>query len=121
MTEKSIGTITGYHAHVYFDADSEDDAKALREAIARRFDMTLGSWHHKPVGPHPRSMYLVTFTPVQFADFVPWLALNRRGLTIFLHPESGDVVADHLDHALWMGEVLELDAGFLEDFAARNA
>lgn len=105
--------ITGYHAHIYFDEASEDDARVVREEIGRRFDTVLGRWHHKPVGPHPRWMYQVAFTPAVFPELVPWLALNRRGLTVFVHPETGDAVADHTDHALWMGDILELNIDVL--------
>ena len=61
-------TITGYHAHIYFDEASEDDAGLVREAIGEKFDTTLGRWHHKPVGPHPNWMYQVAFEPSVFAS-----------------------------------------------------
>ena len=35
--------------------------------------------------------------------------LNRAGLTVFAHPETGNELADHRDNALWMGEKLDLD------------
>jgi len=35
------------------------------------------------------------------------------GLTILVHPETGDEVADHRDHAMWMGKVLPLDLSTL--------
>ena len=28
---------------------------------------------------------------------------------VFVHPETGDPVPDHTDHALWMGEKLDLN------------
>ena len=34
--------------------------------------------------------------------------LNRRGLTVFVHPETSDSLADHRDHAVWMGRMLPL-------------
>jgi DOPA 4,5-dioxygenase len=34
--------------------------------------------------------------------------LNRDGLTIFLHPETGDTLAEHEQFPLWMGEILPL-------------
>ena len=113
-------TIASYHAHIYFDTASEDDARIVREEIDRRFVTVLGRWHHKPVGPHPRWMYQVAFKPEVFPELVPWLALNRRGLTVFVHPETGDAVADHTDHALWMGEILELNIDVLRKAAARD-
>jgi aromatic ring-cleaving dioxygenase len=34
--------------------------------------------------------------------------LNRDGLTVLLHPETGQAYADHTDHAVWLGGVLPL-------------
>lgn len=60
-------------------------------------------------------MYQVQFATELFASFVPWLALNRRGLAILVHPESGNALADHTDHAIWMGEVLDIKTEVLEN------
>ncbi len=51
----------------------------------------------------------MTFEPDEFARIVPWLILNGDGLTVFVHPNASDALADHRDHALWVGEKLELD------------
>jgi len=104
-----VTTISGYHVHVYFDIDSIDKARALCEAARDRFGVVMGRMHEKPVGPHPRWSCQLAFGPEAFAEVVPWLALNRSGLTVFLHPETGDVIADHTEHALWMGEMLPLN------------
>ncbi len=104
---KHTDSITGYHAHVYFDAASEPAAAALREAL-EAFDVTLGRWHRKPVGPHPAWSYQVAFAPEQFADIVPFLTLNRGPLSVLVHPMTGDAMADHFDHAIWLGERLAL-------------
>src|SRR3546814_14631725 len=99
---KDSGSISGYHAHVYYDADSKAAAAVLREAIEARFDVHLGRWHDRTVGPHPHWSYQDAFAPPVFAEIVHWLALNRGALTIFLHPESGDVLPEHRDHAIWI-------------------
>ncbi len=114
MTEAGNGAITGYHAHVYYDAETKEAAAALREELEARFVARFGRWHDKPVGPHPRWSYQVAFGPELFAQIVPWLALNRRGLVIFLHPETGDELADHAEHAIWMGDKLPLDLTIFE-------
>jgi DOPA 4,5-dioxygenase len=44
--------------------------------------------------------------------------LNRDGLTILLHPETGNDYRDHTAHAAWFGAVLPLR---LEAFAERDA
>ena len=106
--------ITGWHAHVYFDAASRAAAVRLREGIAQAFpDAVLGRWHEGPVGPHPQAMYQVAFGTALFPALVPFLALNREGLAVLVHPETGRQKADHLHHAMWMRAVLALDASVL--------
>ncbi len=101
--------ITHYHAHIYYDPTTRDRAARLRERVAAAFPTaTLGRWHDAPVGPHPQSMYQIAFPRELLAAFVPWLMLNRGGLTVLLHPETGDDYADHTDHAAWFGAVLPL-------------
>jgi len=101
--------IHSYHAHIYF-ADAAERARAatLRERIAGRFAVQMGRWHEGPVGPHHRPMYQVAFTPELFAAFVPWLMLERDGLSVLVHPNTLAPRADHLQHALWLGQPLAL-------------
>lgn len=103
--------IEGWHAHVYFDEASRDPAQSVRDAVTARFSgaMEMGRWHEKLVGPHPRWSYQIAFAPDAFDTIIPWLALNRQGLTVFIHPETGDALTDHRDRAIWMGEVLPLN------------
>jgi len=107
---KDPGTITEYHAHVYYDpATTRARAERLRERVGRRFPRArLGRWHDELVGPHPQSMYQIAFPAGMLADFMPWLMLNRDGLTVLLHPETGDNYTDHSAHAAWFGAVLPL-------------
>lgn len=106
---KQIDTITGYHAHVYFDADTVDQATVLCEQAARRFGVVMGRVHQRNVGPHPRWSCQLGASPEQFSQLLPWLALNRDGLIVFAHPETGKHLEDHRDHAIWLGTGLELD------------
>ena len=69
----------------------------------------MGRWHDRPIGPHPRWSYQIAFEPGLFGELVPWLALNRDGLVVFIHPETGDDLADHSERAIWLGAKLELD------------
>ena len=109
--------IEHYHAHIYYDpASSRDRATRLRERVAAAFpDATLGRWHDAPVGPHPQSMYQIAFPTTLLATFLPWLMLNRDGLTILLHPGTGDAYADHTDHAVWLGGLLPLRLDVLRE------
>lgn len=106
--------IASYHAHIYYDvATTRHAAESLRARIAERFAVRLGRWHDVPIGPHPIAMYQVAFLPKVFADFLPWLMLNREGLTILIHPNTGAPRADHMVHSVWLGAVLPLKADAL--------
>jgi len=104
-----LAAIGSFHAHVYFDGPGQRAAAlALREQIGQRFAVALGRVHDGPIGPHARAMYQVAFDVASFGKIVPWLMLNRRGLTVLVHPNTRNERADHLSHALWMGEVLDI-------------
>ncbi len=112
MTAIETDVIEDYHAHVYYDAETKETAARLRAAVEARFQVTMGRWHDRPVGPHPRWSYQIAFKPEVFATLLPWLALNRDGLVIFVHPNTGEDLTDHAERAIWLGEkvALNLDA-----------
>jgi DOPA 4,5-dioxygenase len=101
--------IRDYHAHIYFDAATADIARSLRTAIGERFDAELGNWNEKPVGPHPTWSAEIIFPTEAFAELVPWLSLNRGGLSVLVHPNTGDDLADHTEHAMWLGSDVKLE------------
>jgi aromatic ring-cleaving dioxygenase len=102
------GQIRSYHAHIYYDPETREVAERLREAIGQGFTVELGRWHDEPVGPHPISMYQVAFAVGEFPKLVPWLMLNRGGLDVLIHPQTGYSYDDHAIHALWLGTRLPL-------------
>jgi len=116
-----MSAITGYHAHVYFDAAARERARTLCEAARKAFGVAVGRMHDRPVGPHPRGSRQLTIGIDQFASVIPWLIVNRDGLTIFAHAESGNALKDHTDHVIWLGpsEPLDLSALTRADDTAR--
>ena len=105
--------IVGWHAHVYFDAGTVPQARALCEAAASRFALKMGRVHEKPVGPHPDWSCQLAFRAALFGEVVPWLTMNRNGLVVFMHPVTGHDLVDHRDRAIWMGAVRPLDLSVL--------
>ena len=79
--------ITDYHIHVYYDPESRPRAAQLREWVEARFPVRMGRWHDVPVGPHPTAMYQIHFPVEVFPTLVPFVMMNRMGLTVLLHPE----------------------------------
>ena len=112
-----LAKIEDYHAHIYYDRASRKTAAKIRSAIENAFTVEMGRWHDEPIGPHPRSMYQVKFAKSRFNRIVPWLMLNRRGLDVLVHPNTGDAYEDHATHALWLGTKLKLRLGFLRKFS----
>ena len=105
--------IKGYHAHVYYDRASRVVAARVRQGLAAGFNAQLGNWHDEAVGPHLNAMYQVAFAPEEFGKIVPWLMLNRDGLSVLVHPSTGDSYGDHIERSLWLGEKLKLNEGVL--------
>lgn len=98
-----------YHAHVYFDADTLGQARALVAEAGERLGVQLGRVHEKLVGPHPRWSCQLAFSSAQFDTVVPWLDAHRGGLDVFVHGLSGDDLADHTTHAYWLGRAWPLN------------
>lgn len=104
-----MGTIESYHAHIYFDEGTLEKARSICEQVSEKFDLDMGRVHEKNVGPHPRWSCQLFIERAKFGRTIPWLMKNRDGLTVFIHPNTGDDLKDHTDHALWMGEMLPLN------------
>lgn len=104
-----------FHVHVYFDGDRVEHARWLTEEAARRFDVKLGRLHEKPVGPHPQWSRQLAFDARVYAALVSWLDAHRDGLTVLVHADTGVDLADHTDHAWWLGEPETLDLDALKD------
>lgn len=107
---KSSPTIEGFHAHVYFrDASERGRALALRAAIGREFrGVSLGRVHDRKIGPHAIPMYQVAFAVEDFGSLVPYLMLEREGLSVLVHPLTGDPLSEHAEQACWLGDPIEL-------------
>jgi DOPA 4,5-dioxygenase len=104
-------TITGYHAHVYYDAGRIDAARELCAAAREQFGVAMGRMHERPVGPHPQWSCQLSVPLDRFATVIPWLARNRGDLTVFVHVLTGDEWFDHTQGVMWLGpsEPLQLD------------
>ena len=108
--QPELSDIRDFHAHVYYEPGvTESVAARLRERVAELFPRAiLGRWHHTAIGPHTRAMFQIAFPVDLFHSLAPWLMLNRDGLDILLHPETGDDPRDHTEHAAWLGDKLPL-------------
>lgn len=104
-----------YHTHVYFDANSAELAKTLCEQVQQQFALSVGRFHERLVGPHPRWSCQITFGTKHFDQLIPWLEQNRAGLTIFVHGLTGNDLKDHTDYAYWLGDAVPLNLAVFQE------
>lgn len=109
-TPRPYTAIRSYHAHIYFDEDSYEKAALIRRWTVERFPVELGDWNLEPRGPHVTPSFYYGFTPDLLPIVVPWLQLNSLGLTILIHPNTGDPRSDHLHYALWVNRSQPVNA-----------
>ncbi len=103
----------GYHAHVYYNAETKPQAAKLREAIIAKFKVEPGGFSDEPRGPHPVSQFNVIFETPEFQPVVEWLMLNREGLDILVHPLTDSSYNDHTAYAMWLGAPVALKTDIL--------
>lgn len=106
--------IESWHAHVYFDADTVGKAREICADCRDAFGIEMGRVHERPVGPHPDWSCQLSVPVEKLAEVISWLALNRSGLVVFIHPNTGSALEDHRDRAVWMGAVRPLDLSIFE-------
>lgn len=100
--------IDGYHAHVYYDAETRPRAERLREEIATTLGVEVRELSDEPRGPHPVPQFRFIFTAAQFDTMVRWLMLNRQGLDVLVHPLTDNSYDDHSRYAVWLGAPVAL-------------
>ena len=100
--------IDGYHAHVYYDAETRPRAERLREEIAATLGVEVRELSDEPRGPHPVPQFRFIFAAAQFENIVPWLMLNRQGFDVLVHPLTDNSYDDHSRYAVWLGSPVPL-------------
>ena len=107
--KRPINIHAAYHAHVYFDQESLDSAVALCQKSETLFAVKMGRVHQRNVGPHPMWSCQLSFDADVFDGFIPWMDEQRGALSVLVHGLSGNDLADHTDHAYWLGQPRELN------------
>ncbi|GAA5903926.1 DOPA 4,5-dioxygenase family protein [Sporobolomyces salmoneus] len=103
--------------HIYYSTLSQlAHARKLHQRIRYEFpELRVYKFWEEPIGPHPSPMFEVnTFTPIQFGAFFGFLTAYRGDLSVLVHPNTDDELADHTTKATWMGDKLELKTDSLK-------
>ncbi|MBI3440594.1 MAG: DOPA 4,5-dioxygenase family protein [Proteobacteria bacterium] len=110
--------VQDYDIHIYFESDAPSKKTAGQVAleIKRLFPDAVLDIHRldAKVGPHTAPNWAVNITPESFGEVVSWLQRHSEGLSILIHPHTGDEIADHTNSALWLGKPIELNIAFFE-------
>lgn len=109
MIKRPVNDHQHYHAHVYFDSETLTKATALCHAAGDKFGLKVGRVHQKPVGPHTMWSCQILFAKADFELLLPWLDDHREGLSVLIHADTGDNLADHTRYAYWLGNDVPLD------------
>ncbi len=114
----SAAKVSEYHVHIYYDAANEYQAWLAKELAARLLQRFPGKVTGGDVigriGPHTQENVEVDVTPDAFGDVVRFIQLNSQGLSVLIHPRTGDEVFDHGHTALWLGAPLPFNQAFFD-------
>jgi aromatic ring-cleaving dioxygenase len=111
FNEKALPPIKGYDIHIYFNPEQKFEARNIAWQIITNFpDAVKTQSPHEVgiVGPHLTPNFEVDIKPEAFGKVVGWLQRANPGLSILVHPKTGDELADHTNAALWLGKQLPL-------------
>jgi aromatic ring-cleaving dioxygenase len=97
-----------FHAHVFFDPDKPEWARKACAELPEATGAAVTCWYDRPGGPLPGAQFQVELTSTQLGAVTEWLMLHREGMSVLLHPDTGDDLLDHTAHAVWFGTPLEL-------------
>lgn len=111
MSQAKPLKIDWFHSHIYFKPEEYEKAARVRENIRRGIGQNARVYElvDHPIGPHPLPMFEVDFPSSNLGKVVEVLLTYREGLSILVHPLSGDHIADHTEYPMWIGKPLELN------------
>ncbi|MBJ7539685.1 DOPA 4,5-dioxygenase family protein [Marinomonas transparens] len=96
--------IKAFHAHLYYrDEAGTELAKQIAKQAEALFEIKVGRFHQKQVGPHPLWSCQLSFAAETFGKIIPWLMFNRQTLDVFVHPLTGNDYVDHTQGVSWLG------------------
>lgn len=101
--------VINYHFHIYYSQESIKEARELASLASENFPISIGRFHEKPVGPHPMWSVQLTIKTEDFGQVLGWFVFNHKDLILFIHPNTGNDLIDHTEHAIWLGRSVELN------------
>ncbi len=108
-----------FHSHVYYTTETKQQAFELYQKIAEHFLKDGSFVEMKPLidrclGPHTLWMFEFNFNADLFSHAFSFLCEHRNGLSVLIHPISGNEILDHTDYAMFLGRKESLNIGVLK-------
>lgn len=122
LNAKKVPEISGYDIHIYFeDSHGQFKANGLAQALKDIVPQAEGPFQVKAgLGPHVLHNVEVAIPPESLSQALTFLQLNNKGLSILVHPHTGDEVKDHTTLANWVGKPVPLNLETLVPPAQRR-
>jgi len=112
-----------FHCHVYYDKNTQADAKNLLKTIQDNFKQEIAQdkleaidVQHAPYGPHLKPNLAIHLKESALAKLLQLLTVKSGKLLALLHPDTGNEKADH-SKPFWMGvpdDTLPLDKSWFD-------
>ena len=124
FSKLSVPVTGGYDVHAVFESAQRSHAVSVYECFlafvqAQQIPHSRPLVFDEPVGPWPTPMWQVLLPQSgrmqqDLQTCLEWLIAHRDGLSVMVHPNTerqgqlGGMVADHTQHAQWLGPSLPL-------------
>jgi len=114
--------VSSYDVHIYFeDANGQNKANALAAALKAAIPGAEGPFQVKAgLGPHILTNVEVAIPPAALSQALTLLQLDNKGLSVLVHPHTGDEILDHTKLANWVGKPVPLNLDALIPPAQRK-
>ena len=98
----STDSIQDWPIHVYFDDGSRSTAEAVRTEVETGLPgPAIGPCVTNPSARTSQGSFQVFAPNDKISEVSGWVALNRQGLTILMHPNAADGLKEHRDYPIW--------------------
>ena len=105
-----------FHIHIYYTKSTRHIAEEIRKNVIESFpQIYVSDLVDKEVGPHTKPMFLLTIKDSDLIFMIPWIMLNRKSLSVLIHPNYNESLLDHTERAMWLGEKLDLNLESLKE------
>ena len=136
-TDGEIPPFQSYHIHILFWTNNKNSVK-MAEDLLNKFmeefyltaednmckynpgdlqetEMCVFETDYEAAGPFLTAQTAVFIPVSMYEETVAWMIKHKGVLDMFVHPNSGCGLMDHVSHGLWAGNKWEIDGSIFLD------